>query len=136
MLALLPPVLVAPVGAQNPPFTAAFTFQNAAVAAGNGNVLNTGNYMVLGVQVVRTGTFAGTVNPEGAIGSSSTWDAITCYPTGSSTASTAPGLGIFRCNVQGVNRVRMRLSGVTPGTGTMSVYGFATQLGPLPVDVP
>jgi len=122
--------------AQQPPFSQAFTFQNAATAAGNGNIMNTGNFMVLGLQVTKTGTAAGTVNPEGSIGSSGVWSAITCYPTGSSTASTAPGDGIFRCNVQGVNRVRMRLSSVTPGTGTISVFGFGSQLGPLPVDVP
>lgn len=122
--------------AQQPPFSQAFTFQDGTTAAGNGGVMNTSNFTVLGLQVVKSGTYAGTVNPEGAVGSSSTWAAIPCYPAGSSTASTAPSSGIFRCSVIGVNRVRMRASSVTPGTGTLSVYGFGTQMGPMPVNVP
>jgi hypothetical protein len=133
---LLTAAFVVPVGAQQPPFSQAFTFQNAATVAGNGAVMNTGNFTVLGLQVVKTGTFVGTVNPEGSIGSSTTWSAIPCYPQGSSTASTAPDNGIFRCSVIGVTRVRMRLSSVTTGTGTGSVYGFGTQMGPMPVNVP
>ena len=129
-------VTLGPANAQQPPFSAAFTFQAAAIAAGNGSVLSTENFTVLGLQVVKTGTATGTVNPEGSIGSSTTWSAIPCYPQGSSTASTAPDAGIFRCSVIGVTRVRMRLSTVTPGTGTISVYGFGTQLGPLPVNIP
>ncbi len=135
-LALILIAAISPASAQQPPFSQAITFQDAATAAGNGNVLSTGNFTVLGLQVVKTGTSVGTVNPEGSVGASSTWTAIPCYPQGSSTASTAPNSGIFRCSVIGVTRVRMRLSSVTPGTGTISVYGFATQLGPMPVNVP
>lgn len=136
--ALLALLVAAPTLAQNPvlPNTAVITFQDGTTAAGNGNVLGVQNMQVLGVQVTKTGTYAGTVSPEGAVAGSSTWSAITCYPTGSSTASTTPNAGIFRCNTLGVNRVRMRASSVTPGTGTLTIYGFATSLGPLPVDVP
>lgn len=135
-LVVLALAVAGPSTAQNPPFSAAFTFQNAATAAGNGGVMDTSNFTVLGLQVVKTGNAVGTVNPEGSIGASTTWSAIPCYPQGSSTASTTPSTGIFRCSVIGVNRVRMRLSSVTPGTGTISVYGFGTQMGPMPVNVP
>lgn len=118
--------------AQNSPFpiTNAVKIQTASAALGNGTVFPTSQYStvtfhVQGTLTSLTVTFEGSNEPGSAL--TGAWQSLTCYTLNSATAtSTATAVGFFRCNTNGIQAVRARVSAYT--SGAISVRGFATSL--------
>lgn len=92
------------------------TMQNAAVAVGNGTVLNTTGYGTATIQI--TGAFVGTVTFEGTQNGVD-YDFLAATKLGAAAiASTATGPGIYRLAVANLTNVRARISAYTSGSIT------------------
>lgn len=130
--ALLALTLCAPLSAfaQNSPFplNTVVKLQDAAAATGNGTVFPTGQYSTVTFQLVGTltsltVTFEGSNAPDSSL--TGAWRSLTCYTLDSATAtSTATAVGIWRCNVNGLQAVRARVS--TYSSGTVTAYASGT----------
>lgn len=119
-------LLVPSVEAQFQAFSQAATLQNAATATGNGVNLDTSGNPIVALQVSGI-TTTGQIVPEGSLDNSN-WNALTCYPIGSSSGTSILIASIVhalvRCNVVGIPLIRARISATG---GTITVKGLATQ---------
>lgn len=119
-------LLVPPVEAQFAGFAQALTLQNAVTTTANGANLDTSGNPIVALQVSGI-TGSGQVNPEGSL-DGTTWNALTCYPIGSSSGTSLLIASIthalVRCNTVGIPVLRARIA-VTGGT--ITVKGYATQ---------
>lgn len=120
------------------PLNNAVTIQSAAAATGNGTVFPSNQYStvtfhVMGTLTSLTVTFEGSNSPGSAL--TGAWQSLTCYTLNSATAtSTATAVGFFRCNTNGIQAVRARVSTYSSGNVTI-VAGGTSGVGNA-VDVP
>lgn len=99
--------------------------QSAAVATGNGNIMDISRSATFTFQVL--GTFTGTVTPEVSLDNFTTAIAIGCSPVNSTTnALTMTTANIWRCNVAGYPAIRVRVS--VWSSGTITVRGYSSSL--------
>lgn len=94
-----------------------FTFQSAATAAGNGEVLRVGDNVFAQVEV--TISASATVTFEGTGYDATDWRAVLCQNmTTGAVATTATASGLYLFPLQGLLRARVRIS--TFGSGTIT----------------
>ena len=104
-----------------------FLFQDRAETTGDGEELIVtdqaeGAYETLTIQI--TGTFVGTVTFEGSIDGTNYVSLLATDITAGTTATEATAAGIFRVDVTGLYKVRMRVSAWT--SGAITVFGNLT----------
>jgi hypothetical protein len=104
-----------------------FLFQDKAKTTGDGEELIVtdqaeGAYETLTIQI--TGTFVGTVTFEGSIDGVNYVSLLASDVTTGATATTTTAAGIFRVDVTGLYKVRMRVSAWT--SGAITVLGNLT----------
>ncbi len=103
-----------------------FTFQSAAAATGNGNVMDVSDLATLAVQV--TGTFVGTITPEGTVDGTN-WIAIPNYAQSDRAwKGTFTATGIYNVPVAGLRQIRYRISAYTSGAITVVGLGSSAPL--------
>jgi hypothetical protein len=117
----------------------AFTFQNAAVANGNGNTMSVDGYTTILISVVSSVGMSGgtTVNFEASTDGTN-WTALSGEKIGASpsAAATTTADGDFRFNVAGYRKVRCRISAYSAGTTTITGHAtMATANAGQPVQV-
>jgi hypothetical protein len=99
----------------------------AGTGNANGDTIAVSGYLTATLQV--SGTFSGTVIPEGSV-NGSTYNTLTCYQLDGITAVTSfTGIGTWRCNITGHNILRARVSSYT--SGSISVHVTVTDVGQL-----
>ena len=96
------------------------TLQSAAVATGNGTVLNCNNYETVTLQV--SGTFVGTVSFEGSVDGTN-FAAVPFINSAGTNATTATAAGIFISAGTGYALLRARISAYTSGSITVVAGG-------------
>jgi hypothetical protein len=101
------------------------TFQSAAVATGNGTVIDCSNYDVIGIQVV--GITTATITWETSIDGTN-WVGVLVAPVTTGTAAlTATADGLFAFDCSGLSLLRARISAWT--SGTITVTGLLRGMG-------
>jgi len=106
------------------PVTQPFTFQSAAGATGNGNVMDVSDFATVMMQV--TGTFVGTITWE-VSNDGTNWLSIRGTPdTTAWGLTTATAVGMYYITVGGCRYLRARISAWT--SGAITVVGLATTL--------
>lgn len=120
-------VLISVSSAQSEPsMTQAVTFQSAASANGNGTLVSIGGYNSVSMIANNTG-LTGTLNYE-ATNDGTNFTIVMCrrVDTDARAATialtTATSVIGIQCNVAGFNQFRVRLSGVSAGSTTISGF--------------
>lgn len=94
------------------------TFQTAAVATGNGTVVDVSNFDVIGIQVV--GITTATITWEASIDGTN-WVGILVAPITTGTgALTTTANGLFTLDCSGLALMQARISAWTSGTITVT----------------
>ena len=126
LLAGLVLLLLASVAWAQSPVTA--TLQNAATT-GNGTVLTTTGFTLVGLQIIENGGGDRVVNFEGSQDATN-YVALSCKNVATlAIATTNNADSVFACNVGGLNKFRARVSGGTGGTVTVTATVLSNAAG-------
>lgn len=80
----------------------------------------TGLHRGAGIQVL--GTFTATLQFEQTFDNGTTWVALTVYPyNGGAGVTSTTGTGYWKCNLSGVDHIRVRCSAYTSGTAEVNI---------------
>lgn len=110
-----------------------FTFQNAAVATGVGNLMDVGGLSMVAVQIV--GITTATVTFQAQLDEVPTWVNVFAYKVGGvnalSTTATADGIYLVRC--PGYSQIRCNITAWTSGTITIKGKGLVNTVIEFPL---
>ena len=105
----------------NNAYRAVKSLTSAGTTAATGIIfVPTGLHRGAGIQIL--GTFTATLSFEQTFDNGTTWVALTVYPyNGGSGVTSTTGTGYWKCNLSGVDHIRVRASAYTSGTAEVNI---------------